>query len=353
MAGPADSLFTLAQRDKEEALLPVLAEEIAHHRAHCAPYGRILTAIGYEPSRCTSLAGLPWLPVRLFKSHRLVSVPDAEVFTTVTSSGTTGALSQICLDRQAASNQQRALAATLRAVVGGERRPMLVVDTRSLLDRSKPLSARGAGMLGMMGLGRDHAFVLNEREEPDVAVVRAFLARHGGRPFLIFGLTFVIWTHLYRLACDERLDLSQGILLHSGGWKRLEDVAVDNAAFRRHLAERTGLLRVHNYYGMVEQLGTLYLEGPAGGDFYCPDFADVIIRDPDTWAEQAVGVPGVIEVLSTLPTSYPGNVLLTEDLGVVNGVDDGEWPGKRFSVLGRLPTVEVRGCGNTVGVAGW
>jgi hypothetical protein len=40
-------------------------------------------------------------------------------------------------------------------------------------------------------------------------------------------------------------------------------------------------------------------------------------------------------------------VLLTEDLGVVHGIDDGDWPGKRFSVLGRLPRAEARGCSDT------
>ena len=33
--------------------------------------------------------------------------------------------------------------------------------------------------------------------------------------------------------------------------------------------------------------------------------------------------------------------------GVVHGVDDGDWPGKRFSVLGRLPRAEARGCSDT------
>jgi len=37
---------------------------------------------------------------------------------------------------------------------------------------------------------------------------------------------------------------------------------------------------------------------------------------------------------------------------VVDGVDDGDWPGKRFRVLGRLPRAEPRGCSDTyAGVA--
>jgi hypothetical protein len=98
---------------------------------------------------------------------------------------------------------------------------------------------------------------------------------------------------------------------------------------------------------MVEQIGTIFLEGPDGDSLYCPDFADVIIRDPVTWAEQPVGEPGLVEVVSTLPHSYPGHVLLTEDLGVVSGVDDGAWPGKRLRILGRLPRAEARGCSDT------
>ena len=94
-------------------------------------------------------------------------------------------------------------------------------------------------------------------------------------------------------------------------------------------------------------IGVVYLEGPEGDSLYCPDFADVVIRDPETWRELPPGQPGLIEVVSTLPESYPGHLLLTEDLGVVHGIDDGHWPGKRFSVLGRLPRAEARGCSDT------
>src|SRR5207302_536577 len=75
--------------------------------------------------------------------------------------------------------------------------------------------------------------------------------------------------------------------------------------------------------------------------------SDVVIRDPQTWEPQPTGIPGLIEVVSTLPWSYPGHVLLTDDVGVVDSVDDGERPGKRFRVLGRLPRAEPRGCSDT------
>ena len=342
------TVFTLTQREKEMRLLPELVALTERHRAASPAYARILAATDHEPGRpYASLAELPWLPVRLFKTHVLKSIPDDEVFRVLTSSGTTGDLSRIYLDKAAAAAQARMLTRTLQSVLGPRRLPMLVVDTLAVVKDRTSFSARGAGVLGMMNFGRDHVFALDEHGASDLDAVRRFLQRHGRQPFLIFGFTFMVWLYLYELTRGQGLDLSHGTLIHSGGWKKLADRAVDNAEFRRAFAADTGLIRSHNFYGMVEQIGVVYLEGPGGGSLYCPDFADVIIRDPQTWAEQPPGVPGLVEVVSTLPESYPGHALLTEDLGVVHGVDDGSWPGKRFSILGRLPRAEARGCSDT------
>lgn len=342
------TVFTLTQPEREARLLPELVELTEHHRARGPAYARLLAALGHTPGRdYAAVADLPWLPVRLFKDHELRSIPADEVFKVLTSSGTTGDVSRIFLDRDAAAVQQRMLSATMRTVIGDRRMPMLLVDTKALFANRNSFSARGAGVLGMMNFGRDHTFVLDEHDQPDLEAVKAFLAKHGDQPFLIFGFTFMAWLYLYELARDNSLDLGNGVLIHSGGWKKLADQAVDNAEFRRRFAADTGLTRIHNFYGMVEQIGLTFLEGPDGGGLYCPDFSDVIIRDPHTWEPAPVGVPGVVEVISTLPRSYPGHILLTEDRGVIHGVDDGAWPGKRFSILGRLPRAEARGCSDT------
>ena len=340
------SVFTLPQPAKETALVKELSDLVAHHRAACPPYARILDAQG-TGDRFDTVADLPWLPVRMFKNHDLLSIPDDEVFKTLTSSGTTGEVSRIYLDKAAAAAQTRFLGATVQSVLGPARLPMLLVDTKSLLRDRRSFSARGAGVLGMATFGRNHVWALDDQGQPDLEAVRGFLAAHGDRPFLIFGFTYMVWLHLYEVAREHGLDLGNGILIHSGGWKKLVDRAVDPQEFRRRMQADTGLTRMHNFYGMVEQIGTICLEGPSGGSLYCPDFADVVVRDPETWAEQPTGKPGLLEVVSTLPTSYPGHVLLTEDLGVVHGVDDGDWPGKRFAVLGRLPRAEARGCSDT------
>jgi Acyl-protein synthetase, LuxE len=336
------------QHVREAALLPSLIALIDHHRRACPAYARVLDAIGHSPERRYSqLRELPWLPVRLFKEHPLIST-DSERVTVLTSSGTTGTgVSRIALDRDAAERQRRMLTATLERVTGPRRLPLLIVDSPSAV-RQERSSIRGATVLGVMNVGREHVFALNDEHHINASVVDNFLQRHGRETFLIFGFTSLVWTQFYELARSRAFDLTNALLLHTGGWKKLADQSVSAQEFRTRFRDATGLRRCHNFYGMVEQGGTIHVESACGDGLYCPDFADVIIRDPQTWEEAAVGMPGVIEVLSTAPRAHPGHVLLTEDIGVVQGIDDGEWPGKRFAVLGRLARAEPRGCADTL-----
>ncbi len=292
------------------------------------------------------LEDLPWLPVGLFKSHRLVSVPDASIVRTLTSSGTTGqAVSRIELDHQTASDQTRALAHIMSEVLGKQRLPMILVDSQSLLRDRSQFNARAAGVLGMMNFGRAHFWALDDQMQLDQRGLDTFLREFGDQPFLIFGFTYMVWQYLLQRVQDRPVDLSQGILIHSGGWKKLQDQAVTATDFRARFAEVTGLRRIHNFYGMVEQVGSVFLEGD-DGRLHSPYYADVIVRSPDTWDPCPLGQPGVLQVLSALPGSYPGHSLLTEDLGVIHAIDadNSPWRGKAFEVLGRVPRAELRGC---------
>jgi hypothetical protein len=341
--------YSLPQAEKEEALLGQLNELDQLHRARCGEYGRLVATLRPGLDRAASLDELPFLPVGLFKSHRLLSVPEAEVFKTLTSSGTTGQqVSRIFLDRETAQRQTAALGRIMTHVLGPERLPMILIESGGLIKDRKQFSARGAGVLGMVNFGRQHFYALDDEMELDESGLRTFLEKFGAKPFLIFGFTFMVWQYFMRRVAGRGFDLSNGILIHSGGWKKLEQMKVSNAEFKRQLRDSTGLGRVYNFYGMVEQVGSVYLEGE-DGYLYAPNFADVIVRDPVTWSPAPVGTPGVIQVVSALPTSYPGHSILTEDMGVVHGIDDGTCGrlGKYFSVIGRVPKAELRGCSDT------
>jgi hypothetical protein len=337
--GTRQEIKSLSLRDE----ILVLTE---HHRKKCHEYESFLRAIEWKGA--TSLEELPYIPVRLFKELTLKSIPDEDIFRVLTSSGTTGNnVSKIYLDTEAATVQSQMMVKTMSEILGKTRLPMLVIDSKSVT-AGNSFSARGAGILGMMNLGRKHCFALDDDLVLSEETVQAFLEEHGNSPFIIFGFTYMVWSNFAALENHTSLDLSAGTLVHSGGWKKLVDQAVDHQEFREQLFRRFGLSKIYNFYGMVEQIGTVFLESENGdGSLTCPTFADVIIRDPITLEPMPDGQVGIIQTLSTLPTSYPGHSILTEDLGVIEGIDDQSRLGKRFRVVGRLPRAEVRGCSDT------
>ena len=342
--------YSLPSVEKDALLLDGLNALTAHHATACEPYGRIINGLWNGKTEAENIGDVPYLPVSLFKMERMLSVPEEYVRITLTSSGTTGqAVSQILVDRESSALQQKALANSLMHVLGPKRLPMLVIDTDAVFKDPRMMSARGAGVLGQMRFGRDHAFALTPDLAPDLDAVKAFLVKNGSAPFFMFGFTFMVWINFYEQFRDAGLDLTNGVLIYSGGWKKMVERSVDNQAFRQALKESFGLTRIHNFYGMVEQIGSIFLEGP-GGLLYPPNFADVIIRDPETWEVAPHGRPGVVQVVSLLPRSYPGHSLLTEDMGVIEDVDPGTdgWMGKGLKILGRVAKAELRGCSDVI-----
>ena len=345
----AAPVYGLAQAEKSALLMDRLNALSEWHRQHCPGFARILDGYGWATT-ASRYDDLPYLAVRLFKHLLLASVPEEERFKTLTSSGTTGAVSRIVLDRQTAALQSKVLVKILQEFIGKQRLPMLLIEQPALIQNRSGFSARGAGALGLSFLGRDHHYALDEQMRPNWPVIEAFCDRYANQPVLIFGFTFMVWQCLLEPLRERGLELplAQGILFHSGGWKKLQHLAVDNTAFKARCLQQLGVSRVHNFYGMVEQVGSVFVECEAG-HLHAPVFADLLVRDPQTLAVQPVGEPGLLQVLSALPQSYPGHSLLTEDLGVQLGVDDCPCGrhGRYFTVLGRQRGAEVRGCSDT------
>ena len=347
--------YSVAAAQKAPIMVAGLERLTESHRERCEPYARILSAWqspgtrGPRAEAGEGLATVPYLPSALFKSLELRSVPEDEVFKVMTSSGTTGQTpSRVYLDVETARLQSRALSRIVTHFLGPARRPMLIVDDAEVIRDRQRFSARAAGIKGMMTYGRDHLFGLDRHMRLRRSELESWLTRHADEDLLVFGFTFMIWHDFLQPLRDAGLDLSRAALVHSGGWKKLADEAVSREDFKSGLSASLGITRVHDFYGMVEQVGSVYFEC-AAGYFHAPNFADVIVRDPTSWGPAEQGTVGVIEVLSLLPLSYPGHALLTEDLGIVHGVDDctcGQL-GTRFSLEGRVPKAEIRGCSDT------
>lgn len=346
--------YSLKRDEKEKVLTKRLLELTEKHKKNCQMYEQMLKAVSYDLKKITSYKEIPFLPVRLFKELELKSISQDNIVKTMTSSGTTGqAVSKIYLDKRTSTNQQKAMVKIVSDFTGSARMPMIILDCPSVIKNRQMFSARGAGILGFSIFGVKKIYVLNDDMELDVNALKEFLEKYQGQNILLFGFTFMVWQHFYKELLRLKkegvtFDLSNGILIHGGGWKKLEKEAVSPEEFHEKLCDVCGLDKIHDYYGMVEQTGCIYMECEYG-HLHASIFSDVIIRRPIDFSECAVGEKGIIQVVSTIPESYPGHSLITEDEGILLGEDDCPCgrKGKYFKVVGRLKNAEIRGCSDT------
>ncbi len=346
--------YSLDKDEKEKLLTGRLLKLTKLHQEKCLEYARILESIHFDADKVNSYTDLPFLPVRLFKELELKSVSKEDVVKTMTSSGTTGqTVSKIYLDRTTSSNQQKTMVKIVSEFTGSGRMPMIIIDCPSVVKNRTMFSARGAGILGFSIFGSTKIYAFDDDMKLDIEGVKKFLDKFQGQKILLFGFTFMIWQHFYKelLRLEEdgiTFDLSNGILIHGGGWKKLVSEMVNPEEFHKKLKDVCGLENIHDYYGMVEQTGCIYMECECGY-LHASIFSDVITRRPIDFYECDIGETGIIQVVSTIPESYPGHSLLTEDEGTILGIDNCPCgrKGKYFKINGRLKNAEIRGCSDT------
>ena len=345
--------FSLDKGYKHQLLNERLHELTHKHYAQCEAYHRMMNACGLDINNLPDYEQLPFLPVRLFKEFELRSCEKNDIVKTMTSSGTTGQqVSRIFLDRETSSAQQKCLTKIVSHFLGTKRVPMLILDSSAVVKNRNMFSARGAGILGFSIFGNKRQYALNENMELDIEGMKEFLENNKDETIFMFGFTFMIWQHFYKklLESGYKPDLSKGVLIHGGGWKKLVTEKITPEEYKKNLNEVCGILpdNVHDYYGMVEQTGCIYMECECG-HLHASAVSDVLIRRPFDFSLAEIGEKGLIEVVSVLPESYPGHVLLTEDEGRILGEDDCPCglKGKYFKIEGRIKNAELRGCSDT------
>ena len=346
--------YSLNEKEKEKLLTKRLSELTELHKKNCPEYSRILDSIDFDLNNIKTYKDIPFLPVRLFKELNLKSVPENEIVKTMTSSGTTGqAVSKIYLDKNTSANQQKTMVKIVSDFTGSSRMPMVIIDCPGVIKNRAMFSARGAGILGFSIFGSKKIYALDDDMKLDIEGLKNFLEKFKNQKILLFGFTFMIWQHFYKELLRLKnegitFDLSNGILIHGGGWKKLISEAVSRDEFHEKLKNICGLENIHDYYGMVEQTGCIYMECEHG-HLHASVFSDVITRRPFDFSECDINEAGILQVVSTIPESYPGHSLLTEDEGVILGVDDCPCgrKGKYFRINGRLKNAELRGCSDT------
>ena len=336
-----------AARD-DAALLRELNELTQWHRSGCPEF----SAMWPGPDEARTLAELPFVHVGVFKHLSLRTVHDGISHQrTLQSSATTGSTpSQIHLDARSSALQAESSAAILRELLGGRRRPLLVLDHPSSLRVQGRVRARLAAALSLRPLASSLHFLMSDATGSGVDPGRLDCAVRSASSLMVYGFTSALWTDWASKGLSRRIAQAVGPLtihfVHSGGWKRLESLKVEREEFDAALLEGLDAnSRVIDFYGLVEQVGVVF---PlcSKGFRHAPRWSGVLVRDP--WSlESLADRPGMLQFMNVLSWGAPYYSVLTEDMGrLIPGDCSCGWLGQRFELIGRLPKAEVRGCAN-------
>jgi hypothetical protein len=349
--------FSLEPAEQQARLLALLQQELTWAAGRNERLRRYLEAWPSDYRAAKSVADLPYLPVGAFKvSPPLTLNGTQDIVRTVASSATTGQTpSRVALDAPTSRRMVKGVVAIASDFIGSMRRPCLVIDTAEKLAGGVQLGARAAAIQGLRPFATEMVCCLHgdDAGEPriDESRLTGFAAKWGAAEVLAYGFTYVIWQHFVTPLRQRGICLQMPNIrvLHSGGWKRLQDQAVTREAFAAGVAQVFGCAadRVLDFYGMVENVGVIYPDCEYGHK-HVPAFAAVIVRDPLTLRPVGEGQQGLVQVCSVLPSSFPGFLVLTDDIAQVIRYD-GCACGRRgisFRFVKRVPQAEIRGCGN-------
>ena len=348
--------YSREDAQKCESLLPIIKEQLRAARQNNRQIDAFFTRQGIAIDALNNLEDVPYIPVQMFKHFDLRTCPEQEIVKVLQSSGTTGGTpSRVPLDKSTTMNQIKALKTILADYLGKNRKIFLVIDHEGINSPAMAFSARTAGVRGLSIYAKKTFYLLKEEDGKlvlNLPVIRDVIENYSQEVVYAFGFTYIIWTTFFNQIQKENIRFSfKGFtLFHSGGWKKMRDLAVSKEQFSESIAQVFGAQpgTILDFYGMAEQTGIIFVDCKEGNK-HVPGFSQVIIRDPYTLQPCPAGKPGLIEVMSILADSYYDQAVLTEDLGVLGGVDDCPCgrKGRYFRFMSRVEKAEVRGCGDT------
>lgn len=359
---PMEQLFAepvySAAFQTNEIYLKALQEELVFHYEHNKMYRQFCERKGFNPYLpLTDIKQIPPVAVSVFKNlgFGLTSVPKEDIKLRLQSSATSGTPSTIVVDRITSKRQAKAMVKVMQEFIGKDRKPFLVMDIDPHSADRALLGARFAAITGYLNFASKTGYFLKANNGVsyfDIAAIKDYLTTiPANQPVVVFGFTYIMYSNVLKaiIANGENIQLPKGSkIIHIGGWKKLESEKIEKRIFNQQLAGAFGIepADVIDIYGFTEQMGLNYPDCPCGCK-HTSSYVKIIARDVVSREILPDGQEGMMEFITPIPHSYPGNAILTDDLGIIEK-DPCPYgrPGQRFRITGRMKKAEIRGCGD-------
>ena len=277
-----------------------------------------------------SLPGqIPFLPISLFKTHKVVTTnfDEAVIFE---SSGTTQTINSRHYVKDL-DLYQKSFASTFRLFYGDPAEWCILALLPSYLERNNSSLVMMADHLIKQSKYPQSGFYLADREALHHTLQG--LEKQGQKTLLI-GVTFA----LLDFAEQFPMPLYYTTIMETGGMKgRREEMTRQQV--HEILCNSFQLKQIHSEYGMTELLSQAYSTGD--GLFMAPPWLKVLLREEDdpfaihlnTGLDTVTGIINIIDLANVFSCSF----IATDDAGKL-------YPDGSFEVLGRVDNSDIRGC---------
>ena len=317
--------------DKVFSIVPAEFESLALEIFQCQAadnplYRSYINALGIDPATVNSIYKIPYLPIRFFKSHPIVTSEFApEVI--FESSGTTGMTNSRHLVKYR-SVYRNSFLTGFQHFYGPINEWCVIGLLPSYLERQHSSLVYMVDEMIKISASSESGFYLYDFEQ--LAQVLARLESRGQKTLLI-GVTF----GLLDFSEQFQVPLENTIVMETGGMKgRRRELTREEV--HEQLQDRFRTTHIHAEYGMTELLSQAYSRGE--GIFDCPPWMRILLReedDPFSMSANA-GKSGLINVID-LANIYSCSFIATDDIGRMHAAG-------QFEVLGRLDNADLRGC---------
>lgn len=288
-----------------------------------AVYRQFCNYLKRRPEDVKSIDAVPFMPVELFKHHRIVA-GEGKPELLFESSGTTGMLPSRheVLHREMYETSFRNC---FQRFYGNPTEYRILALLPNYLERSGSSLVYMAEHLIRASGHPDSGFYLY-----DLRALRRKLQEPTDRKTLLLGVSFA----LLDLAEAGAMELGNTIVMETGGMKgRRKELT--RTELHEKLCEGLGVTHIHSEYGMTELLSQAYAS--RDGFFSCPPWMALRIRDMnDPLSTAEPGSTGGVNVID-LANLYSCSFLATSDLGRQRS--DGS-----VEILGRFDFSDLRGC---------
>lgn len=292
-------------------------------------YKNYVDALAVNSASIRKIEQIPFLPIRFFKSHAVVS-GDFEPGAVFESSGTTTTVNSRHYVNDALLYKE-SFTKGFELFYGDAKGLCIIGLLPSYLERNSSSLVYMVNELVKQSNHPQSGFYLNEYEKLGTVLQQL---ENQKQPTLLIGVTFA----LLDLAEKFSMSLQYTTVVETGGMKGRRKEMI-RAEVHDVLKRAFHVPVIHSEYGMTELLSQAYSKG--NGIFKSPPWMKILVRDEEDplYVRSCPGsghITGAINVID-LANIHSCSFIATDDAGRL-------YPNGSFEVLGRLDNSDLRGC---------